>query len=424
MNKKRLQNYLLSKGSLWQVMFFHFYLAQFGLHKIKCDTVRLNLEKLCGVMKDDEDIELAWDVADYVDFYEDTIDACVGILFFDRPISWQYDFIKCVSEHCQVPIIQTLNIDAITVAFCHALLDKDIDLGEICRKLDKHYMQLFVSVIHKTQMYKRNFVLALETYCGALDNAENMNFRKLLDAYIPRCGMDGIINAYRHAMTADVKLTSEERECQIFAYHSPFFFDDENLAKGKLPEGSLFNQVERRMSEDKEWFEKNRHLLDGSTGYYGDDDDDDDEDDDHEYESDNDNDAEFLGSEVEFNHFTFFMDQLERCVVDLRFGKEFYANVYIERFPEDELGNSLNDFIRYHNGCLYTVEMVDNLDELQVVRDLRLKLAAHKVRIARLIRLIQYCRTAKEMLYLRNRIENLRKGICMYYCVYVDTEKF
>lgn len=67
-------------------------------------------------------------------------------------------------------------------------------------------------------------------------------------------------------------------------------------------------------------------------------------------------------------HNAVYVDPQERCLIDTRFGDVLYANVYIERIPDDYLNNSLPDFIRCHKDCLYTVEFVDDIKKLKVAQ--------------------------------------------------------
>ena len=81
---------------------------------------------------------------------------------------------------------------------------------------------------------------------------------------------------------------------------------------------------------------------------------------------------------LELKHNAIFVDPQERCLMDVWFGKEMYANVYVQRFPQDYMNNSLPDFIRCHKGCLYTVEFVDDISELDVAQDMLKRLNAIK----------------------------------------------
>ena len=61
-----------------------------------------------------------------------------------------------------------------------------------------------------------------------------------------------------------------------------------------------------------------------------------------------------------------------------------YANVYIEKFSMEKLNCTLPDFIRYHKGCFYTVEFVDNVKEVDIAQKLNRNLSAYENEISRL----------------------------------------
>ena len=69
---------------------------------------------------------------------------------------------------------------------------------------------------------------------------------------------------------------------------------------------------------------------------------------------------------LSLTHHAIFVDPTERCLIDVQRTEPLYAHVYVERFPQDDLNNSLPDFIRYDKGWLFTVEFVEDIKQVEV----------------------------------------------------------
>ena len=378
--KQKLREYLEEQDLSWQILFGLCFLDYLGIVREKFEFDIKDAVKFCN---DEQDYEAVYNIIEFLNFHEDEIVETLQELRF-KPISWQYDFIDKISALSGFNITQTLDRDALTTAYGYALLIPEIDFEAVTRELDAKYVRLFQSAGAKMRKLKRNFVLALECMLWPENSAENLTFRELLALYVPRAGINEVIKVYKHALSPDVKLSSEEKECLAFAYYSPFFYDEVNISSGTMPEGSIFFCAETRMREDKEFYERNRKFFNDEE----DEDYDDDEDEDGEYNEEDTEDDYEKGIQFEdsspFDHLAVYIDPLQRCVIDTMLCDNSYANVYIEKLPLEKLNNTLPDFIRYHNDCLYTVEFVDNTKELDIAQKLNRNLAAYEEKIKQL----------------------------------------
>lgn len=416
--KQSLRKYLSEQDLSWQILFGLFFLDHFGLAQKEFEFDIRDAAKFCN---DEQDYEAVTSIIDFLNFHEDEIVETLQELRF-KPISWQYDFIERISALSGFNITQTLDITALTTAYGYALLVPEIDFQAITRELDEKYARLFLSAAAKMQKLKRNFVLALECMLWQEDGTENMNFRELLHLYVPKAGIDEVIKAYKQAMSPDVKLSPEEKECLAFAYYSPFFCDEVDIAYGTMPKGSIFFCAETELQEDKEFFERNRKFFEE------DDDDDDNDDEDGEYneedtENDEDEDMEYgnilSDDTTPFDHLAIYIDPLRRCVIDTMLCDDSYANVYIEKLPLEKLNNTLPDFIRYHKGNLYTVEFVNNAKELDVVQHLNHNLEAYEAEIKRLnaeLKRKNLC--LFERYQLESKLNVIESQLCTCYFIY------
>ncbi|MBR1600899.1 MAG: hypothetical protein IJ677_04905 [Alphaproteobacteria bacterium] len=389
MEKQKLRKYLSEQDMSWQILFGLFFLDHLGLTK---EEFEFDIRDAVKFADCEQDYEAIYEIIDYLNFHEDEIAETLQNLRF-KPIPWQYDFIEIVSKASGFNITQTLDRDALTAAYGYALIVPEIDFKRLCSDLDRKYVALFNSAGAKMQKLKRNFVLALECMLWAEENADKLNFRELLNLYIPRAGIDEVIKAYKHAVSPDVKLTKDEKACLAFAYYSPFFYDEVNIANGKMPEGSVFFCAETRLQEDKDFFARHRNFYENEEN---DDDDDDDNYGDEDYFSEQDEYNESDESEnfvddninfqdsAPFNHLAVYVDPLKRCVIDSMICDNAYANVYIEKLSFERMNNSLTDFIRYNKGCLYTVEFVNNIKELDVAQKLNYHIDGYEKEIKRL----------------------------------------
>ena len=379
--KQQLRKYLAEQDLSWQILFGLFFLDHLGMAK---EEFEFDVRDAVKFSNDEQDFEAIYSIIDFLNFHEDEIAETLQELRF-KPISWQYDFIEKVSALSGFNITQTLDKDALATAYGYSILMPEIDFEAISKELDAKYLALFRSAGAKMQKLKRNFVLALECMLWPEEGAENLNFRELLALYVPRAGIDEVVKVYKQALSPDVKLSSEEKECLAFAYYSPLLQDEVNIAQGTIPEGSIFFCTETKMQEDKEFFRRNRKFFDEN------DDDEEDDDDDEEYNEENigendddDEDEDDFEDSSPFDHLATYVDPLQRCVIDTMLCDDSYANVYIERLSSEKINNTLPDFIRYHNGCLYTVEFVENTKELDIAQKLNHSLTSCEEKIKEL----------------------------------------
>ena len=350
MNIAKIIDHFSHKSWTWQRAFCDFYLLKHNLYGLKCKT-DIEPAMLARCCRNVDDLQEMWDLAEYLDETEDEMIDIIGNYRYFRPIPWQYDFVEAIEEMSGIPIHQTLNLDALTDAYCIALCSDNINLTEIVNRLDETFGKLYASAAHKQILLKRNFSLTLETlgrHRGS-GNAAGLNFRELLEDFLPDCDFKRIVAALKQSDTAETKLTAEERAALGFAYYSPYFFDEVDLKYGKIPGSSIFACVEERLREEREY---RAHLQEERWKAHDEDDEDD------------------ITDALEETHNAVYVDPQERCLIDTRYGETLYANVYIERTPEDFLNNSLPDFIRYHKGCLYSVEFVDDIKTLDVAQEL------------------------------------------------------
>lgn len=379
--KQKLRAYIDEQEMSWQILFGIFYLDSLGLAKENFEFDIRSVAKFCET---EEDYEAVYKIADFLNFHEDEIAETLQKLRF-RPVSWQYDFVKRVSELSGYEIIQTLGRDALVMAYGYALITPEINIDALTAELDAEYAKLFKSAGVKMRKLKRNFMLALDSMLWTEKDADKLNFRELLTRYVPHAGISAVIKAYKLAVSPDVKLTSDEKSCLAFAYYSPFFYDEVNVASGAMPGGSVFSCAETCMTEDKAFFDRNRDFYEG--GEEEDDDDDDKEnaaDEKQPQKEENPEDKVFKDSSP-FNHLAVYVDPLQRCVIDSMLCDNAYGNVYIEKFASEKLNSSLPDFIRYHKGCLYTIEFVDNLKKLDVAQKLNYCVGFYEQKIKKLV---------------------------------------
>lgn len=387
--KQKLRKYFREQSSSWQILFGILFLNHFNLTRENFEFDIRDAIKLCN---DEQDFENIYSIIEYLEYHEDEITETLQNLQF-KPISWQYDFIENISALSGFKITQTLGKDALATAYGYALVVPEINFNQICQELDDKYLKLFSSASAKMQKLKRNFILALECALWEEDGIDKMNFRELLNIYIPRAGINEVIRAYKQALSPDVKLTKDEKECLAFAYYSPFFCDEVNIAHGAMPEGSIFFCTETKLQEDKDLFARNRNYFED----YDDNTDFEQEDDDEEYDEENapnaddeDDDDICFDDSAPFNHLALYVDPLQRCVIDSMLCDDAYANVYIQKFPLEKLNNSLPDFIRYNKGCLYTVEFVKDVKDLDVVQKLNHHINSYQEAIEQLNNELKY----------------------------------
>lgn len=369
MDRGKLRECLKHKTWLWQRVFNHLYLAKFNLSPIdsEMEVEAAELIKLCH---NEDDVEDMWNMVDFIDAYYGEFSKIIEDIQYCRPLSWQYDFVARIFHDKLNMAVETLNFEAIVDAYCVAVIN-DFDIRSLVNELDDKYAEIFATMARKQNVLKRNLSLILETTYSVSygANTADMNYRELVDEFVAKCGVEGIAKALKTAQTPETKLTADEKECQAYAYYSPFFFSEDDLQK-TVAGSNIFACVEDMLQIEHDDLEELEKLMARQIGS-GDDDDDE------------------VAEVLNMSHNAVYVDPQDRCVIDVRRGNPLYAHVYIEKFPEDDLHNSLPDFIRYHKGWLYTVEFVDDLKKIEELQSLNQRLNATKQGISKLM---QACR--------------------------------
>jgi hypothetical protein len=200
-------------------------------------------------------------------------------------------------------------------------------------------------------------------------NCSGLSFREITERYVSSFGVNGLVEVLKKAHTSETKLTQDEAEVLTLAYYSPYSSDKLEAIAPQVPGLSIALCVVNRLAEENAYI-KNLRAISERLSNNGDDDDDD----------ANDKIKEILS----IKHRPIYLDPTERCLIDIQRSPTLYANVYIEKFPQDDLNNSLPDFIQYKKGCFYTVEFVEDIKKLEVAEELNRKLNAIKQEIIRL----------------------------------------
>ena len=371
-NIERLKDYLSHKTWLWWRIFGNFYRVRCALEipQWQFCKANFNAKDLLLLCRTKDDLKQVLKIAKEVDREEKIFGKILADLRFCRPISWQYDFVKIISDSVGIDLLQTLEIDSLTDAYCMAELH-DLDVKKLTADLDNKYSIIFNGAIHKTNLLRRNFSLLLEV--TAPKNFESSNaglcFREIAERYVSRVGVKGLINALKKAQTPETKLSADENEVLALAYYSPYHSDEHDGIAPQVPGWAISTCVANRLASESAYLESLRtisgHLSAGN----------DEEDDDKNDE---------IKAILAQTHSPVYFDPTERCLIDVQRTSPLYAHVYIEKFPQDNFNNSLPDFIQYKKGCLYTVEFVENLKTLEIAEQLNEKLNAIKREINRL----------------------------------------
>lgn len=351
MDTKKLIDYHNRKTWLWQRVFRDFFIGLHNLYDIAAER-DLPITTIVRLCRNEDDLNELWELVDLIDTMEENILGEIKDISFCRPVPWQYDFLQEIADSLELPIDVNLCIDSVTDAYCAALISKKFSIKECRNRLDNFYRDLYASASHKETVLRRNLELILDTsYPSRMGESPiGSNSRELLDYYLPRCGFDKMSQAIKKARTADIKLTPEERACLGYSYYSPFVCDDGDLLK-PIPGSTIFDCVEDRLRKEAEY---RRKLQDAARQA------EDEEDDETEEE---------IRHRLNQKHYCLFVDPLDRCLMDIQTGDVVYANVYVQKFPDDNLNNSLTDFIRLSKGCLYTVEFVEDISQLETAQD-------------------------------------------------------
>ena len=364
MDIDKLREYLDHKTWLGRRIFGNYYRERSGLKNQQLQGLINDFDTNAFVISynNEEDIKFFWHIAEEVDSLEEELINAIEDLRFCRPIPWQYDFVEKVSSLVGADLLQTFGSGAVTDAYCMAKI-YELNLADLIADLDSKYDLIFANATHKTNLLRRNFSLVLETtrprYCYT--NSADLNFRELVDQYVSKIGIRGLIESLKKARTAEIKLTPEERAVMAMVYCSPYFLEDTDGIAPHIPGRLLSACVADRLAKEQIYLENLRYKA----NQFGNDDEDD----------ANDEIKEIL----EQTHCPIYLDPTERCLIDVqRDATPLYAHVYIEKFPQDDLNNSLPDFIQCKKGCLYTVELVEDIKTLEVAKELNQKLNAIK----------------------------------------------
>lgn len=369
MDIKKLREYLDHKTWLGQRIFGNYYRERFGLRKQQLPGWDENVDAFVIFYRNEEDIKNFWLVAEEVDSQEEELTEAIEDLRFCRPISWQYCFVEKVSSLVGENLLHTFGTGAVADAYCMAKIKK-LDIARLTAELDDEYGIIFANARQKTNLLRRNFSLLLETMDSRYDyiDSANLSFRELVDRYVPKFGVKGLIDALKKAKTSETKLSSDEDKVLALAYCTPYFQEDIDGIAPHVPGRLLSACVADRLAKEQAFLDNLRCRAER----FSNSDDDDDASDEIE---------EILAQK----HSPIYLDTTERCLIDVQRGtKPLHAHVYIEKFPHDDLNNSLPDFIRYKKGCLFTVEFVEDIKALEVAAKLNKKLNAIKYRLIRL----------------------------------------
>ena len=194
----------------------------------------------------------------------------------------------------------------------------------------------------------------------------NLNFRELVDCYVPKLGVKKVIEALKKAYTSETELSSEEDEVLALVYCTPYFQDDVDGIAPNVPGRLLSACIADRLAREQEFLENLRCKPE-------------------RFNNDDDEASDEIEEILAQTHSPVYLDTAERCLIDVQHGTNpLYAHVYIEKFPQDDLNNSLPDFIRYKKGRLFTVEFVEDLKALDVADELNKRLNAFKYEMLRL----------------------------------------
>lgn len=370
MNISYLKKSLSHKSWLWWRIFGNFYRSRYGLNAEQWQDLKekLNNSAFLVFCRNENDLTRLLKMVKEVDGQKERFTEAIQDLRFCRPLSWQYDFVKDVSERIGTDLLQTLEIDTLTDAYCLAYLN-NLDMVKLIADLDCKYEVIFKSTAHKIDLLRRNFSLLLEVMaprCYGDNNAE-LSFREIVERYVSRLGVKGLIDVLKKAHTPETKLSADENEVLTLAYFSPYLSDKFESIAPQVPGCDIAACLASRFVEETAYLEYLQEIV----NRLSDDEDDEDEDDKAK---------EILAAK----HCPVYFDPTERCLIDIQRTLPIYAHVYIEKFPQDDLNNSLPDFIQYKKGCFYTVEFVDDIKELAVAETLNQKLNAVKQEMLRL----------------------------------------
>jgi hypothetical protein len=343
MDKNEFKQYLANKDKFWKRVLRNFFLLRKDLYKYTSpDDIDEDF-----VFENESESGLI-DLVDFVNYmYEDT--KSLAEMYYDEyPVCWQTDFVKSVAKKSQLHIADCSSIYSLVDSVCIALSDAEIQLDDLVKQLNNKYGEIFTATNKKFALLRRNMQLATETFLGEIPE-KSPKFGKMLDYYIPKFGRDRIIKVLQHATTKDLFLSETENECLSFAYHSPCSDEIYPDTEPDRFSGGIFKLTEDYLQRIDRYCHQKVPA---------------------DYEK--------------VMSFPVYTDVFEFCMIDARYRQQTYAHVYIEK-SASKLNNLLNEFIVYHNDFLYTVEIVDSLEDLEIFKHLQPLLYAAKKDYAYLI---------------------------------------
>lgn len=329
--KQKLRKYLDEQSLSWQILFGMCFFKRTGLLKT---GVEFDIFDAVKFAQDEQDFETIYEIIEFLNFHKDEIVQMLYKLHF-KPALWQQEWVEKISSAVGVKIPQTIDETSLIIAYGYALLLPEINFDSLYDELDAKYIRLYNSASDKMKKLKRNFVLSLECMLWPEKNADDLSFRELLDLYVPKAGTAEVIRVYKHALSEDVKLSAEERECWGAADYFPLLEEEISVSDNFMPEDIFASDDDN----DDDY---------GDDAYYDD------------FSEDNDS----------FEHFPMYVDTSQRCIVDEVLCGNHFCNVYIERQPQEKFNCSLPDFIGCCKGRLYTVEFVDNIKDVAAAQEL------------------------------------------------------
>lgn len=397
MNIQKIIDHVSNKEQMWRAVFCCFYLQQKNLFKDLYLRLTKNgrhfdvdPRKLVAFSHSIDELEQVWELVEFVDSNEQKISEELAKIMYLRPMPWVADFVDEVTKVVGYQVVKCFQISELCYLYCLALQEKSLDLEILYAKLDVKYSKIFANASLKQRQLKRNFLLLLEDYYGCVNwlTSEKSTFREIINAFLPKCGDEGIIDALKKAKTPDLRLTPGENACYGYLYYTPFVEQKNEYQDGEILEGCLFSCVEKHIQSCRDMLMELSQRV-----------------------------AHDENFELPQHDLTY-IDPFENCLIEVRYEDNFLTNVYVEKFSGAFLVNSLSDFVGYRNGCLYTIELVDCLRDVSVFDEIFSHVNAIKQKILALEkkshRNPEFASSGEYALKLHNLMANLN---CFYYAM-------
>ncbi|MBP1531875.1 MAG: hypothetical protein ILA52_00040 [Alphaproteobacteria bacterium] len=360
---QKVIDHVENKDHMWRDIFCCFYLQQKNLFKdlylqLTKNGKHFDMDprKLIAFSHSIDELEQVWELVEFVDSNEQKIAEELGKIMQLRPMPWVADFVDAITKVLGYQVVKRFQIDEICFIYCLALQEKSLDVEELQKNLDDKYRIIYASASQKQRLLKRNFLLLLEDYYGSVNWLDqNSTFREIVNAFLPRCGYDNIVKILHRAKTPENRLTPAENACFGYFYYTPFVEQKKEYEDGKMLAGCLFSCVEEYIKNGRDVYGKILQQVD-----------------------DEDEIDELPKYDLSY------MDPMECCMMEMKYTDNCFTNVYVEKIPGAFLINSLADCICCRNGCLYTVEVVDNLHNLPVYQEIRQKVNGIKKQLLEL----------------------------------------